>query len=878
MSRLVVPDPRHAPRISGTLRGISTTSGFTLAERSRHPAAVGAIGLVAYLLAALWASEISLPGSALIWFPPAGVAIGLFYFEPKIAAVVVFVAELISTPWIMGLGDFYGIAGLIVNAAALTVAYGLGGWILRHLRLNPDLRSIEDLRTLALGLIAAASAATLAGIAIQVWVGLVEPNEVLSQGAIFWIGDLVGAACLLPAIILVGEAAFEGNGLSLSDHEDELPRWLLFLELFAPAFTAVVVMDVGTQPMHFVYLAFLPLVLVAVRHGIGAAATSTAALCAVMTAGAHIQIDAPLNRSDFQLLLAVLTSTSIATGTLVSARRDVAAAKTRISEIVEATPDLVASVGADGTINYLNPVGKRLLGVGSDNDVSGLDAYDFLPDQLAEDLMREGIRSAHSAGTWTGHNRLRRSDGHVFPISQVLIAHPSPGDDGLPLYSTVCRDMTAQLELEDQLRRAALYDDATGLPNRALLLDQLERAIAPTDRPTRVGVLFADVDHLQKVNETFGFTAGDHVVSTIAGRLGELVRAKDIVARHGGSQFVVVLTDVPDEFEAIMLGDRILGCYAEPIIVDGHELRVTGSVGIALANTGENHLEVLRAAEIALHRAKEAGGGRFAMFDEELGERSATRLEIEADLREVLTSQRWTLAYQPIFSATQRRVVGVEALLRWTHPTRGPVSPFELIQLAELSGSIVSLGREIFSRACHQAQQWEQSGYRIPVSINVSARQLREPTFYEDVRSVIAECEIDPTNVVIELTETLLATQEHGEVDTLRRLQQLGCKVALDDFGTGYSSLSELRDLPIDIVKIDQSFLRDLTTSPQARAFVDASIRMAKALELVVVAEGVEEPDQIDVLEALGCDRVQGYALGRPVGPSVITGLLQDQG
>ena len=847
-------------------------------ERRIEPADVAfvAVGFLAYLAAAVWAKEISLPGTVLIWFPPAGVAIALAYLRPRFAIAVVTVAELVSTPVIMGLGDAYGAVALVVNSVGLALAYALGGLALRRLALHPNLRSPEDLAVLALGVGLGATAATAVGIAVQVWIGLVESGDVLRQAALFWIGDVVGAACLLPALVLIGDAVLHGVRPRLADDEDRFPTWQLLAELLAPAVIAIVVMDIGQRPMRFVYLAFLPVIVVAVRHGVGAAAASTAALCAVMTAGAHVQIDAALDRSDFQLLMLVLTVTGVTTGAVVSARRDVTAAKERISEIVEATPDLVASASRDGTIRYLNPVGRHLLGFSPDWGGGEVRAFDFLPDQLAEDLMREGMAAAERNGTWSGENRLRRPDGHVFPVSQVLISHPTLGEDGQALYSTVCRDMTSQRELEDQLRRAALYDEATGLPNRALLLDQLARALSPSDRWRRIAVLFADVDHLQRVNETFGFAAGDRVVATLASRLLGLVRAQDLVARHGGSQFVVVLTDVPDEFEAIVLADRILGCYAEPVDVDGHELRVTGSVGITLIETGSDHLEALRAAEIALHRAKEAGGGRFALFDQELEQRSAQRLEMEADLREVLNTHRWTLAYQPIYETTTRRIVGVEALLRWTHPSRGPVAPFDLVQLAEWSGSIVSLGREIFQRACQEAKRWNELGFALPVSVNVSARQLREPSFFDDVRAVIDGCGIDPTCVVVELTETLLASQEHGEVEALVRLRQLGCKVALDDFGTGYSSLSELRDLPIDIVKLDQSFLRDLTSSPRAAALVDASIRLAKALDLVVVAEGVEEPEQIDALEALGCDRVQGFALSRPVDPSVVTGLLRD--
>jgi diguanylate cyclase (GGDEF)-like protein/PAS domain S-box-containing protein len=747
--------------------------------------------------------------------------------------------------------------------------------VLRALALDPSLRDAEDLAVLGIGAAAASTAAAIPGIAVQWWVGLVEGSDVLRSAAIFWVGDMVGAACILPALVLVGAALLQGRRPRIADEPNRYGRVQLVAELLVPSVMALVLMWAGQQPMRFVYLAFIPVVLLAVRHGVGAAALSTAALSAVMTAGAHVEIETALVRSDFQLLMLVLALTGITTGAVVSARRDVAAARERVSEIVEATPDLVASVARDGRIRYLNPVGRQLLGFAPETS-SDVRAFDFLPDPLAEDLMREGMRSAERKGTWTGENRLRRPDGHVIPVSQVLVAHPRPDDDGQALYSTICRDITIRRDLEDQLRRAALYDDATGLANRALLVEQLSRAVAASDRVRRVAVLFADLDHLQRVNETFGFAAGDEVVTTIAERITTLVRSQDLVARHGGSQFVIVLTDVPDEFEAILLADRLLGCFAEPVTADGHELKVTGSVGITLVESGQDHLEALRSAEIALHRAKEAGGGRFALFDQELERRSAHRLEMEADLHEVLTTQTWTLAYQPIYDTVSRRIVSVEALLRWTHPTRGPVPPFDLIRLAEWSGSIVSLGQEILRRACREARQWHELGYDLPVSINVSARQLREPSFYDDVGAVIAETGIAADRVVIELTETLLAGQEHGEVETLRRLRELGCLVALDDFGTGYSSLSELRDLPIDIVKLDQSFLTDLTTSPRAAAMVEAAIRLARALDLVVVAEGVEREDQLDALAALGCDRVQGFALSRPVAPEVVTGILQD--
>jgi len=569
--------------------------------------------------------------------------------------------------------------------------------------------------------------------------------------------------------------------------------------------------------------------------------------------------------------MVVLTLTGIMVGAVVSARRDVLVATQQISDIVEATPDLVATAYADGRIRYLNPVGRALLGTDtSDPDVR---AFDFMPDDLAADLMREGMRSAERFGTWSGENRLRRIDGRVIPVSQVLVAHRPP-DGGPVTFSTVCRDMTDQRLLEDQLRRAALYDEVTGLPNRALLEDQLIRLVGTAEPARRTAVMFADVDHLQRVNETFGFKVGDDVVNTVSDRLAELIRGADLLARYGGAQFAVVLPDVSDEFEPILFANRMLACFADPMDIDGRRVRVTGSVGIAITNGGADVREALRSAEIALHRAKEAGGGRFALFDQDLESRAQQRMVLEADLREALETRSWWLAYQPIVDTESREVTGAEALLRFTHPLRGPVSPYELIRLAEHSGAILELGREILTRACTEAVEWHRHGHPISISVNVSALQLRDPGFVADVVAAVERTGIAADRLVIELTETTLATDEHGEIENLQALRALGCQIALDDFGTGFSSLSGLRDLPIDVVKLDRSFITNLTTSAEATALVDAVVHIAQALELTVVAEGVETVDQYEALAALHCHRIQGYAVSHPITPDELGVLL----
>jgi diguanylate cyclase (GGDEF)-like protein/PAS domain S-box-containing protein len=842
-----------------------------VAPSVRRELAFGAVAVVAYLGAAYWARFVSIPGPVLVWFPPAGLAVGILYLRPRLFPLLV-AAEVVSTAVVMDLADEFGPVGLVVNALVIVGAYHLAGETLRRLRFDPRMRSSDDLLVLAFScLVVGAGVAAVAGVLVQTAVDLVQPDDIARSMGLFWVGDVIACASLTPAVVMVGDAFLRGRPPPLADDEWKVNHWLLVVEYVIPSVAAVFLMAIGDEPMRFVYLAFVPVVGLAVRHGVAAAALSSAALGAVLSAGAHELVTDPLARSDIQLLMVVLTLTGIMVGAVVSARRDVLVATQQISDIVEATPDLVATAYADGRIRYLNPVGRALLGTDtSDPDVR---AFDFMPDDLAADLMREGMRSAERFGTWSGENRLRRIDGRVIPVSQVLVAHRPP-DGGPVTFSTVCRDMTDQRLLEDQLRRAALYDEVTGLPNRALLEDQLIRLVGTAEPARRTAVMFADVDHLQRVNETFGFKVGDDVVNTVSDRLAELIRGADLLARYGGAQFAVVLPDVSDEFEPILFANRMLACFADPMDIDGRRVRVTGSVGIAITNGGADVREALRSAEIALHRAKEAGGGRFALFDQDLESRAQQRMVLEADLREALETRSWWLAYQPIVDTESREVTGAEALLRFTHPLRGPVSPYELIRLAEHSGAILELGREILTRACTEAVEWHRHGHPISISVNVSALQLRDPGFVADVVAAVERTGIAADRLVIELTETTLATDEHGEIENLQALRALGCQIALDDFGTGFSSLSGLRDLPIDVVKLDRSFITNLTTSAEATALVDAVVHIAQALELTVVAEGVETVDQYEALAALHCHRIQGYAVSHPITPDELGVLL----
>jgi diguanylate cyclase (GGDEF)-like protein/PAS domain S-box-containing protein len=830
--------------------------------------------LVLYLLAAEWAIRFSLPVSVLVWYPPAGVALALLFLRPRLLPVAV-LAEVLTTTLVSGFGGQFGAVGVVVNSVVIAGSYFVGAMTMRRLRLDPRLRSTRDLLVLGVGcLVVGPTLAAVSGVLVQVGVGLVDRGSVLSSMGVFWVGDAVGAACIVPTLVIVGSALLGRRRLPLSDRDtSELPA-LIVVEYLVPAAIAVVVFVYASVPMQFAYLVFLPVVVIAVRHGIAGAAMSTAALSAVMTASAHAQVSGTFDRSDLQLFMLVVTATGLVVGAIVSARRDLFDRHRRLSQIIEATPDLVASTTADGEVRYMNTLGRKLLGL-PDGDLADRHAFDFYPDELSRGLLNEAMAVAERYGTWSGENTITADDGRVIPVSQVLVVHRDHGNDEV-LYSTVCRDMSDERRLERQLQRAALYDDATGLANRALLMEQLDQLLSRPGRSRPIAMLFADIDRYRRVNESFGYGAGDALVEVIAERVRGSVRAQDLVARYGGGQFAVVMPDVVDEYDAIVVADRLVQSFADAVSIEGVDVNVSGSIGVALAGAGQtDHLDLLRSSEIALHRAKEAGGDRFALFDEEMERRSRQRAQIEADLREVLATEEWWLAYQPIVEVESRRIVSCEALLRWTHPVRGPVSPFDLIRLAESIGLIVPLGREIFHRACAEARQWHEHGFDLPVSINVSARQLQEPSFVDDVQSVLVDTGVDPSHVVVEVTETVLAEDLETEVRALRSLRERGCRIAIDDFGTGYSSLSGLRDLPIDVVKLDRSFITGLVDSEPAAALVEAVIRLADALDLSVVAEGVEQEDQIDALARMHCDRMQGFAISYPLDAEAFADLLE---
>lgn len=842
----------------------------------------------AYLGAAAWADHFTLGGPVLVWFPGAGVAVGAAYFLGLRLLPVAIVAEALSSTLVFGVADDFGMLWLAVNSVVLAGCYVLAGMALRRHAIDPTLRHLRDVGVLAIdGLLLAPTLAAVLGVAIQVAAGLVPRDDLARSIGLFWVGDVVGIAAVTPAVLVVGVALRHGRPapwwrrpLPLSDHEGPERAILVVLELMVPAALAVGI-AAAADPGRFLYLTLVPMVAIAVRHGVDGAVLASAALAASLTAVAHVETVDALTRSDVQLLLAVAVITGLALGAAVSSRADVLEHHRNLSEIIEATPDLIATADPDGRLTYLNPSGRLLLGI--DPMVEIADTGSLAQDWYADEVSRQAARGAATAaardGTWTGDAVLQSVDGRRVPVSQVVIAHRT-GDGEVRSLSTVCRDETTPRRLADELARATLTDTATGLANRAVLVDRLGRLLAggggtgpPGGQP--VALVVIGVGRLEVITESLGHDAADRVVGRIGQVVARNVEGSDLVARCGADRVAVVLPGIDDAIDVLPVAAGVLAACSTPVALDGREVAVTPTIGLALGRPGERGDDLLRAGEVALGRAAQEGR-QIAVFDDDADQLAHARLHRDALVRRIVSTGAWHLAYQPLVAVGDRRIVGCEALLRPAGAYASAITTFQLITLAEESAQIVELGREVLRQACEQAARWHRSGYELSVAVNVSGVQLREPGFGTEVATVVADTGIDPARLTLELTETAL-----GEVGpataALDAVRASGCRIALDDFGTGWSSLAALRHLPIDVVKLDRTLVSDVARSDRSRDSVAALVSLARALDLEVVAEGVEDASTLDALVALGCGRAQGYLFAPALAPDELVAMVGDE-
>ncbi len=491
------------------------------------------------------------------------------------------------------------------------------------------------------------------------------------------------------------------------------------------------------------------------------------------------------------------------------------------------------------------------------------------------------------------HEHCVRS-GIVVPISArelsfgALAAHTTVvrgfSDDDVNFLQAVANVLAAAIERrrnEQETRHRALHDPLTGLPNRDLFRDRLQHALARARRrDTTLAVLFLDLDNFKYVNDTLGHEAGDELLRLLAPRLSDAIRAGDTLARFGGDEFVALCEDIANEREAIEIAERVRRCLTRPVRLAGGTHHVSASIGVALPTAGHDLPEsLLRDADAAMYRAKQRGRARFEVFDADMRATLVRRMETEAELRRALERGALHLAFQPVIEIDSGRLVAVEALARWDHPERGAVPPAEFIPVAEESGLIVPLGDWVLREAMQKAAQWRElcpPGERpLVVSLNLSTRQMSEPRFVASVAEALADTSVDPQQIALEITETVLIEDTEAATQTLHALEDLGVRLVLDDFGTGYSSLGYVKRFPLSFLKIDRSFVATLGENGRDAAIVSAIVEMSRALGARVVAEGVETDEQLRGARELGCELAQGYLFARPLGAEEIRPLLR---
>lgn len=499
-----------------------------------------------------------------------------------------------------------------------------------------------------------------------------------------------------------------------------------------------------------------------------------------------------------------------------------------------------------------------------------------LPGSLRR-LLARAERAALQAGTPL-HNReitYEREDGVRFVLS-LSVSIMSERGAGNAAYVGVVRDITERKQSEERIRFLAYYDGLTGLPNRQSFQEHLRTALAEAERHRHlVALLFLDLDHFKRINDTLGHALGDSLLQAVAGRLISCVRTarsgvravEDTVARLGGDEFIVALYDLEKRDDAVRIAERILAAISEPLRLEQHEVAVTASLGVSIYPLdGEDAGTLLKHADTAMYQAKDAGRNSYLFYDEAISAGAPDRPSLQAKLRRAFDQGQLSLYYQPIVELAQQRIVGVEALLRWEHPEIGNVSPVRFIPLAEESGLILPIGEWVLQTACAQVRAWDDAGLpRLRLAVNISARQFRDRDFAATVRNALDGARFDPQRLDIELTESMIMEDAPHVRPSLDALKDMGVRLSVDDFGTGYSSLSYLRSFPIDTLKIDRAFVRDIGAASDHGAIVAAILAMASSLKVSVIAEGVENDDQLAFLQRHGCGLAQGYLLCPPL-------------
>jgi diguanylate cyclase (GGDEF)-like protein/PAS domain S-box-containing protein len=552
--------------------------------------------------------------------------------------------------------------------------------------------------------------------------------------------------------------------------------------------------------------------------------------------------------------------------------------KTRAEITLNSIGDAVIGTDICGRVDYLNDAAERMTGW-SREQVRGraIDDVMTILSCTTREPQRHPIKTAlqQDRPIAMGITIMVRSDGHESSIEDSTAPiHDSRGKVAGAVM--VFHDISAAQEMTLRMAHLAQHDFLTNLPNRVLLNDRIAQAIRHAERHNNsVAILFLDLDNFKHVNDSLGHATGDRLLQAVARRLCACVRSSDTVSRQGGDEFIVLVPENRSAVDATLTAEKIIAALAEPHRIDGYELHVTTSIGISVYPTdGDDAEALIKNADTAMYQAKERGRNNYQFFKSDMNVRAVERQIIETELRQALKNQEFTLHYQPKVDLVSGAIIGAEALLRWTHADWGVVLPARFVAIAEECGMILQIGRWVLREACAQIKRWDEAGLQPgSMAVNISALEFRRGDFIEALRAILLETGLEPHRLELEITESVLMRNASSSAAILLELKNMGVQLAVDDFGTGYSSLSYLRQFPIDVLKIDQSFIRDIG-SPSGNGIVSAVIAMGASLRQRVIAEGVENQAQLDFLKLRNCSGAQGYLFSKPLDAQQYENLL----
>lgn len=575
----------------------------------------------------------------------------------------------------------------------------------------------------------------------------------------------------------------------------------------------------------------------------------------------------PVHSSSGKQILAAVRDTTERDATLAALHE----ARERGRVTLESIGDAVLSIDTDGKLDYLNKGAEQMVGWSRDEALGRPLAQIFqIGEHNARDTVLVPLEHAIRENPDLGMTRLSvlsHRDGSEVSIEYTVAPIRDKAGKATGMM-VVFRDISKTREMAHQMAYLAQHDFLTNLPNRMLLSDRLTQAIGSAERNgAQLAVLFLDLDHFKHINDSLGHGIGDRLLESVAKRLAACVRRSDTVSRVGGDEFVILLAEIEHADDAAISARKLIDALGGTHQIAGHALQVSTSIGISVyPYHGQDAETLVKNADLAMYHAKDSGRNNFQFFTPDMDLRSVERQAIESGLRHALDHGEFELYYQPKVDLATGAVIGAEALIRWQHPQRGLISPAHFIPIAEDSGLIVPIGRWVMQAACRQMQAWRKIGAPlVSVSVNISALDFRSRHFLDNVRAILADTQVEPHYLELELTESVLMQHAEAAICLLDELKGIGVRLSVDDFGTGYSSLSYLRHFPIDVVKIDQSFLHEITTRADNAAIVSAVIGMCEGLQCAVIAEGVETAEQAAFLLARRCAQGQGYLFGRPM-------------